>query len=113
MAKKRKLDPNRFQQQAEGGLFSFDPARRQVLLWGLIAGAIGAFFMIQTQLWWQIVGVLVVVFVSNYHIGRAARRIPRWQATVLSFAGVLVALMVVTVVGTLVLAYTRTSVKFP
>jgi hypothetical protein len=54
-----------------------------------------------------------VVFVSNYHIGRAARRIPRWQATVLSFAGVLAALMVVTVVGTLVLAYTRTIVKFP
>lgn len=105
MAKKRKLDPNRFQQQDQSGLFSFDPVRRQALLWGLIAGAIGAFLMIQMQVWWQIMGVLVVVFVSNYHINRAARRIPRWQATVLSFAGVLVALMVVTVVGTLVLVY--------
>ena len=107
MAKKRKLNPNRFQQQAQGGLFSFDPVRREVLLWGLIAGAVGAFFMIQAQLWWQLVGVVVVVFVSNYHIGRAARRIPRWQATVLSFAGVLAAIIVVTVVGTLVLAYLK------
>lgn len=105
MAKKRKLNPNRFQKQAEGGLFSFDPVRRQVLLWGLLAGALGAFFMIQAQLWWQIVGVFIVVFVSNYHINRAARLIPRWQATVLSFAGALVAIMVVSVVGTLVLAY--------
>lgn len=105
MAKKRKLDPNRFQQQDQGGLFSFDAARRQVLLWGLAAGGVGAFLMIQAQLWWQILGVLVVVFVSNYQINRAARHMPRWQATVLSFAGVLVALMVVTVVGTLVLVY--------
>jgi hypothetical protein len=105
VAKKRKLDPNRFQQQDQGGLFSFDPVRRQVLLWGLIAGAVGAFLMIQTQLWWQILGVLVVVFVSNYHINRAARRIPRWQATALSFAGVLAALIVVSVAGTLVQVY--------
>ena len=105
MAKKRKVNPNRFQKQDEQSLFAFDPVHRDVLKWGAIAGASGGLFMLQEGLLWQIVGVFAVVFISNYHISRAARRIPRWHATVISFVGVMVAIFGVIIIGTIVLAY--------
>jgi len=107
VTKKRKLNPNRFQKQDESSLFTFDPIRRDLFKWGLIAGAAGGFFMLQQNFIWQIVGVVIVVLVSNYHIGNASRRIPRWHATIFSFAGVMVAIIVVILVGTVMLAYFR------
>lgn len=73
--KKRKLDPNRFQQQDDKGLFSFDPIRRNTFKWGLAAGAIGGLLMVQVGTIWQILGVFAVVFISNYQIAQAAKRI--------------------------------------
>lgn len=105
MAKKRKVDPNRFQKQDQQSLFSFDPARRYVLKWGGIAGAVGGVFMLQQGLLWQIVGVFAIVFISNYHISRAARRIPRWHAAIFSFVGMMIAFLVITMAGTAMLAY--------
>jgi hypothetical protein len=104
MAKRRKLDPNRFKKDDEKGLFSFDPIRRRVLLWGVIAGASGGFFMLRPEVVSQLLGVFIVVLVSNYHINKAARRIPRWHATILSFAGVIVSMFSVILVGNLLIA---------
>lgn len=105
MAKKQKVNPNRFQKQDQQSLFSFDPQRRYVLKWGAIAGAVGGVFMLQQGLLWQIVGVFAIVFISNYHISRAARRIPRWHAAIFSFVGMLAAFLVITMAGTAILAY--------
>jgi len=105
LAKKRKFDPNRFQQQDNNSLFSFDPIRRDVLKWGTIAGAFGGFLMIQQQVVWQIIGVFIIVSVANYHISKAAHRIPRWQAMVISFIGVIAAMFGVIIVGTIIIAY--------
>ena len=108
MAKRRrqKLNPNRFQKQDDQGLFSFDPVRREVFRWGLLAGATGGFFMLwQNSLWWPIVGVFAVVLISNYHIGKAARQIPRWHATIISFIGVFIAMFGVIILGSVILAY--------
>jgi hypothetical protein len=105
LTKKRKSGPNRFQQQDSSSLFSFDPIRRDLLKWGAISGASGGFLMIQPGVVWQIIGVFIIVFVANYHISKAAGRIPRWQATVISFLGVLVAMFGVIIIGTIILAY--------
>lgn len=105
MAKRRKLKQNRFQKEPEQGLFSFDPIRQHLLKWGAIAGGAGGLLMIQTSIFWQIAGVFVVVMISNYHINRAARRIPRWHAVFASFAGVIVAMFGVIIVGTMILTY--------
>lgn len=104
MAKRRRMDPNRFQQQDAQGLFSLDPIRRNLLKWGLIAGAAGGIFMIQQQVVWQIIGVFTAVFISNYHISRAARHIPRWHAAVLSFIGMAVAMFAVLIAGSAIMA---------
>ena len=108
MAKKRKkkLNPNRFQQQDDKGIFSFDPVRRNLFIWGLVAGGTGGFFMLrQDTIIWPIVGVFAVVFIANYQINKAARRIPRFQATIISFAGVMIAMFGVIVLGTVILAF--------
>ena len=102
----KKLDPKRFQKQDENRLFSFDPIRRDLFKWGLIAGAAGGLFMIrQDSIVWSIVGVAIVVFMSNYHIGKASQRIPRLHATVMSFLGVVIAMFGVIILGTIVVAY--------
>jgi len=99
------MNPNRFKQQENATLFTLsDPIRRNVLIWGLIAGAAGGFFMLQQQVLWQIIGVFTAVFISNYHITRAARRIPRWHAAVLSFIGMAVAMFSVLIVGSAIIA---------
>jgi hypothetical protein len=105
LTKRRKNEPNRLQKKDKSGLFSFDPVRRDVLIWGIIAGTAGGFLMIQQQLVWQILGVFVVVFVANYHISKAARYIPRWQAALLSFIGMSLAMFGVIVMGTIIIAY--------
>ena len=109
MAKKQrktKLNPNRFQKQDEQRLFSFDPIRRYAFRGGLIAGASGGFLMLwQNSLIWSVLGVFVVVLISNYHIGVAARRIPRWHATVISTLGVFISITAVIIVGTIILTY--------
>jgi hypothetical protein len=109
LAKKRKFNPNRFQKKDNQGLFSFDPIRRDVLTWGAIAGVGGGLFMLQKQVIWQIVGVFIIVFISNYHISRASRRIPRWHATVLSFIGMVVAILGVIIVGTIIMTYFQST----
>lgn len=86
-------------------MLAFDPIRRDLLKWGALAGVAGGFLMIQQQVVWQIIGVFIIVFVANYHISKAARYIPRWQATVISFLGVLVAMFGVIIIGTIIIAY--------
>ncbi len=105
MAKSRKkLNPNRFQKQDDKGLFSFDTHRRQAFKWGLVAGAAGGVFMLQPEnLILQIVGVFVIVLISNYHINKISRRIPRLHATIISFLGVILALFAMVIVSTLFL----------
>lgn len=109
MAKRRRIDPNRFQKQDEQKLFALDPIRRDVILWGLIAGAAGGFFMLQPQIVWQIVGVFTAVFISNYRISRAARRIPRWHAAVLSFIGMAIAMFSMLIIGSAIGAFYQTG----
>jgi len=105
VAKRRKLDPSRFKKKEEQRFFSFDPVRRNLLKWGALAGGVGGLFMIQEGVVWQIVGVFAVVFISNYYVNRAARHIPRWQAVVYSFMGVIVAMFSVIIFGTIVLTF--------
>jgi len=106
LAKKRKrLNPNRFQKQDDKGLFSFDPIRRNLFMWGLIAGAAGGFFMIRQEILWQIIGVFAIVLVSNRQIEKASRVIPRWHAVVISFVGVMIALIATVFVGTIIASY--------
>jgi len=109
VAKKRKANPNRFHQTDDQSLFSFDPVRRNVLSWGIVAGATGGLFMLQKGLVWQLAGVLAIVFISNHHIARATRRIPRWQAAVLSFVGMMAAIFIVVLVGTALITYGGTG----
>ena len=105
MAKRKKLNPNRFKQSDDKGLFSFDPLRRQVFIWGLVAGASGGVCMLRPEFFWQIVGLFLVVIISNYHINKASRQIPRLHATVWSFAGVLLAMFGVIITGTIIIAF--------
>lgn|GEM_PF-1922278 len=108
MAKRRrkKLNPNRFQKVDDNKLFSFDPVRRDAFKWGTIAGGVGGFFMLwQDSIFWPIVGVSAIVFITNYHIGKASQRIPRWHATIIAFLGVIVAMFGVIIIGTIVLAF--------
>jgi hypothetical protein len=79
--------------------------RRYTFKWGLIAGAAGGLFMIRPELFWQIVGIAAVVFISNYHINKAARYIPRWHATVISFLGVLLGMFSIIIAGSIILFY--------
>ena len=109
MAKRRRLDPNRFKKQDDKGLFSFDPVRKNLFKWGIIAGAAGGLFMLSPGWIWQIVGVFTVVLISNHHINKAAQRIPRWHATIVSFLGVMLALFGVIALGNLLIAYLQTG----
>ena len=105
MAKRRRLNSNRNQKQGEPGLFAFDPVRKNLIKWGAIAGTLGGFFMVQqSSLLWQIGGVSIVVFVANYHINKAAERIPRWHAVVNAFIGVFIAMFAAIILGTIILA---------
>jgi uncharacterized membrane protein len=112
MAKRRKLDPNRFKQNDEKGIFSFDPIRRDVFKWGLIGGGIGGALMLNAGIFWQIMGVLAVVFISNHHINKAARRIPRWHAVINSFLGVMLAMFGVILLGSMAIAYVQGTWSF-
>ena len=105
MTKKRKSDLNRFQQPENNSLFSLNPVHRNVMKWGAISGACGGFLMIQPQVLWQIIGVFIVVFVSNYHISKAARYIPRWQATIVTIISVLTAMFGVIIIGAIIMTY--------
>ena len=107
MAKRRKLDQNRFRKKDEHGIFSFDPIRRDLFKWGIIAGAIGGALMLNPGTIWQIAGVFAVVLISNYHINKAARRIPRWHAVVVSFLAVILSMFGVILLGSLLFAYTQ------
>jgi hypothetical protein len=77
--------------------------------WGAIAGFGGGFLMIQPQVIWQIMGVFVTVFLANYHISKAVRHIPLWQAIVIAGIGVLTAMFGVIVIGTIVIAYLQSA----
>lgn len=105
MAKRRKLDPNRFKQQSSRGFFSLDPVRRNTFKWGLIAGAVGGLLMVQIGTVWQILGVLTVVLISNYQITQASKRIPRWHATVISLIGAMIAMFGVVALTTILAIY--------
>lgn len=104
MAKRRrKVDRKRDPDQK--GIFGLNPIQQDVLKWGLVAGAAGGLFIIQGRIVWQIVGVFAAVFISNYQITKAAHYIPRWQATAISFIGMIVAMLGVSIIGTVLLAY--------
>lgn len=105
MAKRRKLDPNRFKTEDQNGMFSFDPIRRGLFKWGLIAGGLGGALMLNPSIFWQIMGVLVVVSISNHHINKAARRIPRWHAVINSFLGVMLGMFGMILLGSMIIAY--------
>jgi hypothetical protein len=113
VARKRRLDPKRFQPKDDKGLFSFDPIRRYVFKWGLIAGATGGLFMLRSEFVWQLIGVFAVVFISNYHINKAAQRIPRWHATIVSFIGVLIGMFGVILLGSVIMVYLQTGGASP
>lgn len=104
MAKRRKLSPNRFQEEAEQRFFSLDPTRRNLLKWGAVAGGLGSLFILQQSLVWQIIGFLIIFFISNYQVDRAARLIPRWHAVLYSLAGAMAAMIIVITLGGLILA---------
>ena len=59
----------------------------------------------QDSIFWPIVGVFMIVFITNYHIGKASQRIPRWHATIIAFLGVMVAMFGVIIIGTIILAF--------
>jgi hypothetical protein len=106
VAKRKRRQPNPFEQQEDKGLFSFDPARRYALKWGLIAGLAGGIFMIQPEAYfWQLVGVVIVILISNYHIGRASQWIPRWHATIMTMLGAALGMFGIIIVGTIVPTY--------
>ncbi len=108
----KKINPNRFQKQDGHSIFSFDPIRRDIFKWGLLTGAIGGIFMIiQNSIIWPILGVAIIVFVSNYRISKASQRIPRLHATVMSFLGIFIAMFAVIIVGTVVIAYIDAGVS--
>jgi hypothetical protein len=112
LAKKRhKIDPNRFKKSKprqvptdNKGMFAFDPIRRDVMMWGFIAGAAGGAVLLIEQLFAQIAGVFIVVLVSNYRINHAAKQISRWHATINSFIGVTAGLILAIAVGTVVIS---------
>ncbi len=105
----KKLNPNRFQKQDEQGLFSFDPIRRDILKWGLIAGAIGGLFIIQPPLWSKILGTFIVVVIANYHTRKATRRIAPWQAIILTYIGVFIAMVSMAAIGSVILSFLQTG----
>jgi hypothetical protein len=110
LAKRRKLNPNRFQKKpAEQRFFSFDPVRKNLFRWGLVAGAAGGPFLVQPGLVWQIVGFVVIFLISNYHVNRAAQRIPRWHAVFFSLAGAMLAMFVIVTIGSILIAYSQTQ----
>lgn len=98
MSKKRsKLDPNRFKKEPQTddlGLFAFDPVRQDVFKWGAIAGLLGGVLTISASFMWQMIAILMVALVCNYHIGKAAQYIPRWHAVVMAFLGLMFAIFV-------------------
>jgi hypothetical protein len=103
---KRRRREHPFKQQEEKGLFSFDPARRYTFKWGLVAGLAGGIFMLRPDsLLSQLIGVAVVILISNYHISRAVQWIPRWHATIITMLGAAIGMFGMIIVGTLVLAY--------
>jgi hypothetical protein len=112
LAKKRpKVDPNRFKQSKRTpaptdnkGMFAFDPIRRDVMLWGFMAGAAGGAVLLIEHLFAQIAGVFIVVLVSNYRINQASQQISRWHATINSFIGVTAGLILAIGVGTVVIS---------
>ena len=106
MAKRRrKLDPNRFQQTDEQELFSFDETRKALFKRGLMAGALSGLFFIQSSFIWQIVGFLIIFFITNPHIEKASRRIPRWHAVFYSLGGTLATMLLIIIIGNLLVVY--------
>ena len=87
MAKRRKQE-HPFKQQEEKGMFAFDPPHRYAFKWGLVAGLAGGIFMTRPDSFLlQLIGVAVVIFISNYHINRLTQWIPRWHATIITMLG--------------------------
>ncbi len=111
MTKRHKLNPNRFtpsgQKLDDKGLFSFDPIRRDLFKWGMLAGAVGGFLMLRPEMLLQIAGVFLIVFIANFQINKAADTMPRWQATVISLAGAMLAIVLIVVIGVLINAFLR------
>jgi uncharacterized membrane protein len=104
MTKKRKQNPNRFQKTTDQKFFTFDKIRINLFLWGMVAGAIGGFFALKSGFAWQVAGIFAMVFISNYHINKAAQQIPRWHAALYSFFGLMLALLTVAILGALAIS---------
>lgn len=69
--------------------------------------------MLRSEFVWQLIGVFAVVFISNYHINKAAQRIPRWHATIVSFIGVLIGMFGVILLGSVIMVYLQTGGASP
>ncbi len=103
MAKRRRSNSNRFKQPPSQKFLSFDPIRQNLFKVGLVAGALGGLFFIPNTLFWQVIGFLIIFFISNYYVNKAAQLIPRWHAIIFSLVGAMLAMMVVITIGTIVL----------
>jgi len=106
--KQRKLDPNRFKKEAQLdnlGLFSFDSIRRELFIKGLLVGASGSFFMLRPEFLWQMIGMGIVVMISNYHIQQATQQISRWHAIAMTFAGLILGMLTVLTIGNIMVAF--------
>jgi|JFJP01.1.fsa_nt_gi hypothetical protein len=106
--KQSKLDPNRFKKEAQLdklGMFSFDPIRRELFIKGLLVGASGSFFMLRPEFLWQMIGMGMVVMISNYHIQQGAQRISRWHAIVMTFTGLMLGMFAVLTIGNIAVAF--------
>jgi hypothetical protein len=103
--KKRRLDPNRFQKPDEQKFLTFDMPRIRVFVWGIIAGIIGGIFALKADIAWTVVGVLIMVTLSNHHINFASRTIPRWHAVIYSFVGLMLGLVTTATIGAITISY--------
>lgn len=113
MAKRRRQE-HPFKQHEEKSLFSFDPARRYSFKWGLIAGLAGGMFMTRPDsILLQLIGVGVVIIISNYHINRATQWIPRWHATIITMLGAGLGMFGMIIVLTILLAYLQAGSVSP
>lgn len=61
--------------------------------------------MVLPEIVFQVIGVLIVVLISNYYIGRAAKQVPRWHAVVITFLGLIVSMFIVITIGRFIMAF--------
>lgn len=104
--KSGKLNPNRFKQEPQSddlGMFSFDPIRTKLFLWGVTSGVAGGILSINGSFVWQMIIVVVVTLTCNYQIAVASQKIPRPHAITMALLGLAVAMLIIGVINTTIL----------